>query len=217
MSITLYQFPGACSRVTMNALEEAGLEYNDVPVNLRQKPQERGEYLAVNPTGKVPTMAINGRVLKENAAILWTLHNLYPDAGLLPKASDPVSTQPYLADLVWCSGTMHPMVRQVRMPQKWTSGEVDGVREDGIAKLLVEAERISARIGDTWWYDDGWSIVDTYIYWGFSTAAKGGFPIDRFAALADHADRVRARPSFQRVLAREERAVEYLGATDVVL
>ena len=217
MTITLYQFPGACSRVTMNALEEIGVAFEDVPVNIRQKPGDRGDYLGVNPTGKVPTLVVDGTVLKENAAILWTLHTLYPESGLLPRSADPLGAHAGLSDLVWCSGTMHPMVRQARMPQKWTTGDIDGVREDGIAKLLVEGERIARHIGDGWWYPEGWSIVDTYIYWGLSTAAKGGFPVDRFPALLDHAERVRARPSFRRALAREERAVSQLGLTDVVL
>ena len=217
MTITLYQFPGACSRVTMNALEEIGLDFVDVPVNIRQKPGDRGDYLAINPTGKVPVLVFGDTVMKENAAILWTLHGLHPESGLLPQATDPLAAHAYLADLVWCSGTMHPMVRQARMPQKWTTGPSEGVREDGIAKLLVEGERIERRIGDGWWYPSGWSIVDTYIYWGFSTAAKGGFPIDRFAGLLGHAERVRARPSFQRVLAREQQAVSQLGLTDLIL
>ena len=201
----------------MNALEEIGADYEDVPVNIRTPPGDRGEYLSVNPTGKVPVVIFDQTILKENAAILWMLHSLYPEAALLPKRSNPVAAQETLADLVWCSGTMHPMVRQVRMPKKLTTGEVDGVREDGIGKLLIEAQRISERIGEAWWYGNDWSIVDTYVYWGFSTAAKGGFPIDRFPVLLDHGERVRARPSFERTLAREQRAAEELGLIDLVL
>jgi glutathione S-transferase len=33
-NITLYMYPGACSRVTMTALEEIGLDYEDRTVNL---------------------------------------------------------------------------------------------------------------------------------------------------------------------------------------
>ena len=216
MTIKLYHFPGACTCVTMNALEEIGLEYEAVAVNLRQPPAERGSYLAINPTGKVPTLEIGGTALKENAAILWTLNSAYPEAGILPSFDDPLAGHACLADLTWCSGTMHPMVRQVRMPQKWTKGEVDGIREDGIGKLLVEAGRIANRIGNGWWYPQGWSVVDTYIYWGLKTAAKSGFPLDQFPLLEAHAERVRARPSYQRVLARERQAVEELGLVDVV-
>lgn len=217
MTITLYHFPAACSRVTMNALEEIGLEFEDVCVNLPQGAQKRADYLALNAKGKVPTLVIDGKVLTENAAILWTLHELHPSGGVFPQTSDLMREHGFRSDLAWCSGTMHPEVRQVRMPMKWTTGETDGVRADGIAKLSIEAERISARVKDNWWYGDGWTIVDTYIYWGFSTAKKGGFPLEDFPVLLDHAERVRARPSFQKVLAREKAALRREGIADVVL
>lgn len=218
MNITLYQFPAACSRVTMNALEELGLSFNDICVNIRAAAQQGAEYLAVNPKGKVPALAIDGRVLTENAAILWTLHGLHPDGGLLPSSQDPLQRHEYLSDLTWCSGTMHPIVRQVRMPKKWTTGEFEGVREDGINKLTKECKSFAERVqGGRWWYGDAWSIIDTYIYWGYSTAAKGGFPLETFPALLDHAERVRSRPSFQRVLDRERAALERENIADVVL
>ena len=53
-----------------------------------------------------------------------------------------------------------------------------------------------------------WSIVDTYLNWTYSTAAIGGFPLKDYPVLLAHAERVRARPSFQRALAREVAAVK---------
>tara|TARA_Y100000815_G_scaffold254858_1_gene261221 strand:+ start:3850 stop:4503 length:654 start_codon:yes stop_codon:yes gene_type:complete len=217
MDLTLYHFPAACSRVTMHALTTLGLPFADEMVNLRNLEQSDPQYLALNPKGKVPTLVMDGTVLTENAAILWTLHQLHSDGGLLPRTSDPVAAHQLLADLAWCSGTLHPMVRQVRMPMKWTTGESEGVREHGIAALEKECVRRSAQIGDGWWYGDEWSIIDTYFYWGYSTAAKGGFPLDRFPGLEHHASRVRSLDSFGEVLAREQAALESAGIDDIPL
>ena len=217
MDITLYQFPGACSRVTMNALEELELRFSDVLVNLRNMGQKASDYLAINPRGKVPTLQIGGDVLTENAAILWTLHSLHPSGGLFPAVTDPIGNHRFRADLAWCSGALHPMVRQIRMPQKWTLGDPEGVRAHGVETLLSECATLSARIHDGWWYGEAWSIIDTYLYWGYSTAEKGGFPLDRFPVLLAHAERVRARPSFQRTLARERAALERSGIEGVQL
>lgn len=211
MHITLHHFPGACSRVTMNALEEIGVVYDDVGVNMRAHGQKSPEYLAVNPKGKVPAIVFDGRVMTENAAILWHLHRQYPDAGLLPHSSDPLTEHQALADLVWCSGTIHPIVRQIRMPIRYTSGDAEGVKADGIEKFSEECARMSERIGTGWWYGIDWSIIDTYLYWAYSTAHSGGFALDRFPALLDHAERVRTRPAFERVMAREQAALERMG------
>ena len=51
--------------------------------------------------------------------------------------------------------------------------------------------------------------MDTYVYWAYSTAAAGGFPIGDYPVLTAHAERVRARPSFQRMLDRERAAIEH--------
>ena len=209
MNVVIHQYPGACSRVTMTALEEAGLSFEDHCVNMQTSQQKSPEYLAMNPKGKVPTVIVDDTVMTENAAIIAFLDAQYPQARLLPKTGDPVTDNRGLIDLVWCSSTIHPIVRQVRMPMKWTtSDDTAGIRADGIAKMADECARLSARIGDGWWYGDTWSIVDTYLYWAYSTAEKGGFPLGDFPVLLGHTERVRARPSFQRALAREQAAVE---------
>lgn len=217
MKITLYQFPGACSRVTMNAIEELGYDFSDVLVNLREMGQKEPKYLAVNPNGKVPTLQIDKKVLTESAAILWTLHCLQPKGGLFASAENSLEDHQCRADLAWCSGTMHPIVRQIRMPMKWTNGESEGVRAHGIDTMLGECEKLSARLATGWWYGRRWSIIDTYLYWGYSTAEKGGFPLHNFPVLLDHAQRVRARPSFQRVLAREQASLETAGIDGIIL
>ena len=200
----LFQYPGACSRVTMSALEEIGLPFTDRLVDL-------SDYLRVNPKGKVPTLVHDGQVMTENAAILFFLDGQHGETGLLPHHDDPMRDNQGLVDLVWCAGTIHPMVRQVRNPIRFTKGETDGIKADGMEKLAHECVAMEARIGDGWWYGDRWSIIDVYLYWACSTAALGGFPLDRYPALLGHAGRVRDRPSFGRALARERDAADRAG------
>ena len=206
--MTLFMFPGACSRVTMSALEEAGLDYEDRMVNLRSNEQKSPSYLSLNPKGKVPALRVGERTMTENAAILWFLHRQNPAANMLPRSESPIEDNQGLIDLVWCSGTLHPIVRQIRNPMRWTKGDTSGVREDGMDKFAHECETFQGRLsGGRWWYGSAWSIVDVYIYWLYSTAEKGSFALSAYPELAEHAARVRARPSFRRGLQREEAAV----------
>jgi hypothetical protein len=71
MQITLYPFPASCSRVTMVALEEIGVDYALHCVNIRKAEQSSPAYLAINSKGKVPAMAVDGILMTENAAMLW--------------------------------------------------------------------------------------------------------------------------------------------------
>ncbi len=209
--IVLFQYPGACSRVTMSALEEIGLDYADRLVNLLAAGQKQPDYLQVNPKGKVPALVLDGQVMTENAAILSFLDRRHGATGLLPHDDDPVLDNQGLVDLAWCSGTIHPIVRQVRNPIRFTKGDTDGVKADGIEKFTHECAAMAARIDDRWWYGDRWSIIDVYLYWAYSTAALGGFALEPYPALLGHAERVRSRPSFQRTLARERDAAAAAG------
>lgn len=218
MEIVIYQYPGACSRVTMTALEECGLKFEDRCVDLAGGQQKSPDYLAINPKGKAPALLVDGTLMTENAAILAFLDAQFPGARLLPKSGDPVTDARGLIDCVWCSSTIHPIVRQVRNPMRWTTDEYTaGIKADGMAKMANEAAKMSNRIGEDWWYGGAWSIVDTYVYWAYSTAEKGGFPLAEYPVLLAHAERVRERPSFQRALARERAAVDREGLGDLML
>lgn len=217
MDIVLYQFPASCSRVTMTALEEIGIPFEDRCVNIRESEQKSASYVAINPKAKLPAMVVDGTVMTENAAMLAFLDSRFPEARLLPRTGDAVTDHRGLIDLVWVASTLHPIVRQVRMPVKLTQGDPSGVKADGLAKFAEECGKLSTRIGDGWWYGDEWSIVDTYLYWAYSTAQAGGFPLSDYPRLVEHARRVRERPSFQRALAREKAAVERFAIADVRL
>jgi glutathione S-transferase len=75
---------------------------------------------------------------------------------------------------------------------------------------------METRLSDgRWWYGERWSIVDTYLYWAYSTASKNNdFPLADYPALVDHAASVRAWPAFQRMLAKE---IETVGPDKINL
>ncbi|EIK95282.1 maleylacetoacetate isomerase [Pseudomonas sp. M47T1] len=69
------------------ALALKGLEYESLPVNLLAGEQRQPAYLAVDPQGRVPALAVEaGQVLIQSAAILEYLEERYPQVPLL--ASD---------------------------------------------------------------------------------------------------------------------------------
>jgi glutathione S-transferase len=198
--------------VTLNALEEAGLEYQDNVIDTSKGEQKTPEYLAIHPSGKVPALAVDDRIITENASILIYLDATNPAANLLPKAQDAITRAQVYSDLMWCSGTVHPMVRQVRMPVRYTDGDPSGVQAKGVEYVHGVAQQIEQRVaGGAWWYADQWSIVDVYVFWLCTTAASAGFPLDDYPNVQDLIARVQARDSFQRAQAREQAAARAAG------
>lgn len=201
----LYQYPlRACSTVTVNAMLELGLEFEDRVIDILKGEQKDSSYLKVNPQGKVPALSVDGEVLVENAAILLYLDSLIPNR-LFPEANTPLEKAIMNSDLVWCTATMHTTIRQVRMPMRYTDGDVSGVREKGISETKAMLDVIEARLADNrWWYGDAWSILDVYINWGVTTAASTDLlPLDSYPAIKSHMHRVGDRPSFQAAMARQ--------------
>lgn len=209
----LYHYPlRACSTVTVNALMETGLEFDDRVINILKGEQNEEAYRKIHPHGKVPALSVDGKVIIENVAILLYIDSIEPNI-LFPKAKTSLERASIYSDLVWCTATMHTAIRQVRMPMRYTSGDVSGVREKGLEETTHIFNVIEERMaGDRWWYGDRWSIVDVYINWGIVTAASTDlFPLGSYPAIRSHIQRVRERPSFQAAITRQTVAKEKAG------
>ena len=112
----LYMAPGTCARVPSICLEEAGQNFESVLIRFMRGEHKSPEYRKLNPKGKVPTLVIGGEVLTENVAIVTHLNERFPDSRLMPEASDSMTRARQLADLCFCSATLHPIVTRIRMP-----------------------------------------------------------------------------------------------------
>ena len=204
--LKLFHFPGACSRVTMVALETAGATYEDEVVNLMAGDHYKPAYRSTNPRGKVPALLIDGQLLTENVAILTWLNETYPEAGLLPRVDGALAKANQLSDLVWISSVWHPTVRANKMPSRWTIGDVEPVRARGKALMKPLIDHLEARLGETpWYYGDTWSIVDTYLYWCYITAEKGEYSLEGLDHIALHRAAQERMPAFKSAMAREQK------------
>lgn len=202
----LYIFPGACSRVTLVALETVGAQYDVEVVNLMAGEHMKPDYQAVNSRGKVPALIVNGKLLTENVAILTWLNEAYPEAGLLPRVDGAFANAKQLSDLVWISSVWHPTVRANKMPSRWTMGDVEPVRERGKDLMTPLIEQLDSSLATSeWYYGEAWSIVDMYLYWCYTRAEEGQFSLDGFDHIARHRRAQEQMPAFQAAIAREQK------------
>ncbi len=71
---------------TRIALNLKGLDYDQVPINLRANEQRAGNYLKLNPMGTVPTLIDGDIVVDQSLAIIEYLEETHPEPPLLPVA-----------------------------------------------------------------------------------------------------------------------------------
>src|SRR5580704_17261538 len=83
----LYEFAPTRSIRARWTLQELGVPFDAVTVNLIAGEHRRPEFLAMNPAGKVPVLVDGDVVLTESIAIVVYLAEKFPEKGILP--ADP--------------------------------------------------------------------------------------------------------------------------------
>jgi len=217
-TITLYMAPGTCARIPAVVLEEAGADFDTQVIRFMKGQHKSPEYKAINPKGKVPALVIDGKVLTENPAIIYYLNTRFPDAGLMPDATDACTQALQFADLSFCASTLHPIVTRLRLPHFFAGEEaartVWNLASDMMDEYFLLVEQRLAN-GD-WWYGDTWSAMDAYLQWIFWRVAGAGYKVERFPNFINHQSRMDRRPSVQRALVREAEAEAILAAEGLV-
>ena len=80
----LYEFAPTRSIRVRWTLQELGVAFEPIVVNLLAGEHRRPEFLALNPAGKIPVLVDGELVLTESIAIVLYLAEKYPQGGLLP-------------------------------------------------------------------------------------------------------------------------------------
>jgi glutathione S-transferase len=84
MNMKLYEFGPTRSIRVRWILQELGVAFESVRVNLLAGEHQRPEFLEINPAGKIPVLVDGDLVLTESVAIVLYLAEKYSSKGLLP-------------------------------------------------------------------------------------------------------------------------------------
>jgi glutathione S-transferase len=84
MKMKLYEFGPTRSIRVRWTLQELGVDFEPIRVNLLAGEHQRPEFLRINPAGKIPVLVDGDLVLTESVAIVLYLGEKYSDKGLLP-------------------------------------------------------------------------------------------------------------------------------------
>jgi glutathione S-transferase len=211
-NILLFAAPGTCARVPSIILEELEVPFEVKVVRFMKAEHKSPEYKKYNPKGKVPALVIGEETLTENVAIINYLAQTYPTGTVMPLSSGALDTAHQIADLCFCSATLHPLVTRIRMPQFFSAPEAArSVWTAGCEAMMEYFQLIEDRmVSQQWWYGETWSAMDAYLYWVFWRVEGANFDTSLYPHYCDHARRMEQRPAVQRALAREAKMEEYL-------
>lgn len=185
MSVTFFYSPQSSATRVHWSLEELGIPYEKVKIDLRAGDQRKPDFLAINPNGKVPALVVDGTPMFESAAIQIFLGERYGvDKGLWPAAGTAERAQA-LTWLVWgqvALGTT--FMRYFHNSGEWIpkelqhAGQAEAALKDIHAHLKILEDRLAGRefvVGERFNLADldiasmlGWGIpaakIDTSAY-----------------------------------------------------
>jgi glutathione S-transferase len=176
------------------ALEQLGLPYRWVEVDSGRGETRTAQFLAMNPNGKVPTLALeDGGYLPESNAILCYLAEGSPlmAAERLARARilqwmffEQYSHEPYVA-------VARAILHQPRdSPRR---AELPRLHERGHQALAVMEEQLAR---EPFFAGERYSVADISLFAYTHCAADGGFDLGRYPAIRGWLDRVRSQPRF---------------------
>jgi glutathione S-transferase len=206
MSTTLYYSPSTASLVVHWLLIELDVPHTLHALDFDKQEQKSPDYLAINPAGVVPALAIDGQVITEAAAIVMHLADLHPEAALAPLPGTSQRAQ-YYQWMFFMANTLQPAYRAWFYPTE-PAGEanVDIVKQQARLKLEAAWEQVARHItthGGPHLLGEDLTAVDFLLTMLMRWSRNMPRPSDTWPALQAYANRMKARPAFKEVYARE--------------
>ncbi len=186
-------------------LEEAGLDYEAIPVDTRKGEQFAPAFVALNPNAKVPVIVDGDAVVFDSNAIL--LYLAEKTGQFLPPAT-PADRGALLSWLMFVASGIGPYGGQAVHFRHYAPEPVPYAQN----RYVFEAKRhfgiVDARLAQRrYMLGDTYTIADMAL-WGWSRLVPYVIGDDAWASFPHvkrHLDEINARPAVARVMALRER------------
>jgi glutathione S-transferase len=195
----LYYSPGACSLSPHIALLEAGLPYDLVKVDLRAKKLENGDdYLAINPKGQVPALALDsGELVTEGPVIVQMIADKAGKGLAPPRDSD--ERYKLQAWLTYINSELHKNIGPQFSPVL-----ADDAKAFFKDRVMGKFRYVDGELaGNDYLMGKQFTVADGYMFTMLAWAERMKFDLSEMANLMAYKARVGARPKVQEALVKE--------------
>ena len=208
MAIALYYAPTTCALAPYITLTEANAEFEVRPLNFRKNQHRSPDYLKLNPKHKVPLLVVGGQVLTESVAIQTWIARNFPQAKLLP--DDPWNELKAISLMSWCSSGIHPFLARINSPPRVcdTPGSAESVRKLATEQLFENYQIADSLLAGREFFFDHFTAPDAHFFWCFRRGGQFELDLSLFKNCIAHFERMKQRPSVQKLLALEKSVQE---------
>lgn len=202
---TLYFAPNTCSLASHIALEEAGADYVLQLVDITKTENQKQDYLALNPKGRVPALATPRGILTETPAMLAFIAQSYPEARLAPLANPYAFAEVQSFNSYLCS-TLHVAHAHRMRGYRWA---------DDPAAIISMQRKVPESVGAAfdlieqrffkgpWVMGSAYTIADPYLFTFAQWLEADGVDLARIPRVVEHRRRMLERSVVKKAVAQE--------------
>lgn len=208
MKIALYYAPNTCALAPYVTLTEANAEFEVRPLNFRKNQHRSPDYLRLNPKHKVPLLVVDGKVLSESVAIQTWIARSFPHAKLLP--AEPWQELQAVSLMSWFSSGIHPFLARINSPPRVCDvpNSADSVRKLAKEQLFENYQIADDLLVGREFLFDHFTAPDAHFFWCFRRGTQLELDLSAFKNCVAHFERIKKRPSVQKLLAFEKSVQE---------
>lgn len=190
----LYEFGPTRALRARWTLQELGVEFEAVKINLLAGEASSPEFLRLNPAAKLPVLVDGDQALTESVAIVLYLAEKYPDGGLLPKnLSDRAQAYRWL--LFTATELEQPLWRMARHSflypeEKRSPADIQLAREDFRPMVEVMDRHMQGR---SYVVGDSVTVADFVLAYTLDWANEETL-LEDFTTLKQYMERMYRRP-----------------------
>jgi glutathione S-transferase len=200
MSLTFYYSPQSSASPVHFVLEELGVPYEKVKIDLRAGDQKKPEFLKLNPNGCVPLLVHDGVPIFESAAIqLYLGEQFGVEKGLYPKPG--VERGEVMKWVIWINATFgEAMSRFGRNMGPWAPEDERNAKAGTVAKSDVEKHLQTleeALKGKQYLVGNKLTIADMHVGSWMDYVSMMKFDLKAYPNISAWVARVTERPTYK--------------------
>lgn len=163
---TLYWAKQTGALAPQIALEEIGVDYQRVVLDMDKGEETHADFLAINPRGQIPAMTLaDGSILTESAAMMLQIADSHPAAGLLPAAGSAARAQVYRW-LLYAATNIYEADLRLYYSDRYTTdaSSADKVQQSARTYMDEAWDLLEGEIGaGPYMLGDQYSVIDPYL------------------------------------------------------
>ena len=198
--IKLHGFPmSPNTKRALLGLEEVSAHYELVPVDLMAGEHRRAEYLALNPTGRVPVLVDGDFVLWESNAILHYLAASHPEkklGGESAREGAKIAQWMFMNAAHLAPAFAHVFAHTIRLPE---DKRIPQLVENGRAEIERGLKPLDAQLANQPFLLGRLTIADLSLAATLAVAPMLGVDLSKHPNVARWMERMHERPSWKKV------------------